>query len=591
MSDKYFREEYNYLVEQGREFAKQHPQRAAMLRMTDNRSRDPNVEHLLQGFAFLTSRIRKKIDDDFPEIADGMLSMVWPDYMKPIPSFCLLEFRPRPWDLQEVVTVPAGAEIDSQPLDDEVRCRFRTCFPTPVLPIRLSAVQVEPMGSVSRLRFSFELFESAGLSGFAGHQLRIQLFGEMSTNWELYGLLLGMNGSKPNIEAVELNVQGGGGEVGHFNLDHQCVTPAGLTRDEALLPAKDTALWRFGRMREYFSFPEKFHAFSLDVLDQLSKCDNATGFEIVLNLNQPWPAGLRVEESFFRTNCVPVANLFRRDSEPIKLDRLHQQYKVLGDLSKQDIYQIYSVEDVEGVEMSTGKRRKYQPLYTVRHQVSGETDSAQGPFYSITRSEASWGGWDVYLSPVDQSGRNQLPEEEVLSISLICSNGVKATRVEPGKITDPVSSIGDDLQPSNLTHPTPPAWPALDSGGMWRWLAHVSANYLSLSSADQLRTMVGLYDLSNDESNKQRVKSITDVSIQMTRKLIKGSMVAGNKVEITLNEEGFGDRGDVLVFAYVLSSFMASYASINSFVQLTVNLEPSSVSWVMPINYGQRQLL
>ncbi len=146
MSDKYYREEYNYLIEQGSEFAKRHPQKAGMLRMTDNRSRDPNVEYLMQGFAFLSSRIRKKIDDDFPEMADGLLSLVWPDYMKPVPSFCLLEFRPQLWDLQEAVTLPTGAEIDSQPLDDGFRCRFRTCFPSHVFPAQLSGVNVEPMG-------------------------------------------------------------------------------------------------------------------------------------------------------------------------------------------------------------------------------------------------------------------------------------------------------------------------------------------------------------------------------------------------------------------------------------------------------------
>ena len=49
--DKYFREELAFLKEQGKEFTEIHPQ---LSRFLHGRTTDPDVERLLEGFAFLT---------------------------------------------------------------------------------------------------------------------------------------------------------------------------------------------------------------------------------------------------------------------------------------------------------------------------------------------------------------------------------------------------------------------------------------------------------------------------------------------------------------------------------------------------------
>ena len=121
MDDRYYTEEINYLLELGREFAKQHPQKARMLHLDDVRSRDPNVDRLIESFAFLTSRIRKRLDDDFPQIADGLLSLMWPGYINPVPSFSLLEFQPASGSIADVISIPKAVRIDSEPVLDGVQ--------------------------------------------------------------------------------------------------------------------------------------------------------------------------------------------------------------------------------------------------------------------------------------------------------------------------------------------------------------------------------------------------------------------------------------------------------------------------------------
>ncbi len=63
--NKYYQDELAYLRELGAEFANENPNLASFL---SRESSDPDVERLLEGFAFLTGRLRQKLDDELPEL-------------------------------------------------------------------------------------------------------------------------------------------------------------------------------------------------------------------------------------------------------------------------------------------------------------------------------------------------------------------------------------------------------------------------------------------------------------------------------------------------------------------------------------------
>ncbi|HHY0626829.1 TPA: type VI secretion system baseplate subunit TssF, partial [Vibrio parahaemolyticus] len=89
--DHYFREELAYLREQGKVFSETYPQ---LSRFLQSRSYDPDVERLLEGFAFLTARLRAKADDEFPELTHSILNMLWPNYLRPVPSCTVIALTP-----------------------------------------------------------------------------------------------------------------------------------------------------------------------------------------------------------------------------------------------------------------------------------------------------------------------------------------------------------------------------------------------------------------------------------------------------------------------------------------------------------------
>src|SRR6516225_9444054 len=88
----YYNGELAYLREMGAEFAARYPKVAARLLLEADKCEDPHVERILEGVAFLTARIRHKIDDEFPEITDSLLGILYPHYQRPIPSLSVVQF-------------------------------------------------------------------------------------------------------------------------------------------------------------------------------------------------------------------------------------------------------------------------------------------------------------------------------------------------------------------------------------------------------------------------------------------------------------------------------------------------------------------
>ena len=94
MIEKYYEEELRYLYESGREFANAHPDRAQFLNIDSVGDRDPYVERLFEGFAFLAARIREKIDDSFPQLTEGIINLLWPQLLQELPSTAIIQLSP-----------------------------------------------------------------------------------------------------------------------------------------------------------------------------------------------------------------------------------------------------------------------------------------------------------------------------------------------------------------------------------------------------------------------------------------------------------------------------------------------------------------
>src|SRR5215813_12067948 len=91
---RYYEDELSYLRQMGAQFAEKYPKIASRLRLESSKeTEDPHVERLIEAFAFLAARVHLKLDDDFPEITEALFSVIYPHFVRPIPSMAIADFQ------------------------------------------------------------------------------------------------------------------------------------------------------------------------------------------------------------------------------------------------------------------------------------------------------------------------------------------------------------------------------------------------------------------------------------------------------------------------------------------------------------------
>src|SRR6202158_5830582 len=123
----YYDRELNALRRLTAEFAAAHPKIAGRLRLTADAVDNPHVARLLEGVAFLAARVHHRLDDEFPELTDALLGVLYPHYLAPFPSAAIAQVEPQP-DLSVPLRLPAGLAVKTEAVQCEA-CRFRTAWP------------------------------------------------------------------------------------------------------------------------------------------------------------------------------------------------------------------------------------------------------------------------------------------------------------------------------------------------------------------------------------------------------------------------------------------------------------------------------
>jgi len=164
------------------------------------------VERLFEGFAFSMGRLRQKIDDDLPELTESLVSMLWPHYLRTIPSLSGGGLTPRLSVMKMAETVPAGLEVTSRPVGPgNTVCRYRTTRAIPLNPLAVEKVimTTEPDGR-SVLKIGFACSELADWSQVDLHRLSLYLAAEAPVSSTLHLMMIGC-GRKVTALSVDIS--------------------------------------------------------------------------------------------------------------------------------------------------------------------------------------------------------------------------------------------------------------------------------------------------------------------------------------------------------------------------------------------------
>ena len=592
--NRYFQSELSALRQLGRRFSERNPALAPFLAEP---GQDPDVERLLEGFAFLTGRLRQKLDDELPELTHSLMQLLWPNYMRPMPAFSILQFDP----LKHVgpgVSVARDTPVESAAVNDE-RCRFRTCYTTQVLPLQLSTLEYSVQGKRTLLSLRLEMSAEGNFSECAFDSLRLHLAGDRYISQGLYlDLLRHLQGIELLLLGLDgLPVSGVDGQPLSLRLGADQVQPVGFREDEALIPYPLNAFRGYRHLQEYFAFPEKYLFVDVGGLDALHRLpahvlEQVGGVTLRFELHTQWQEAQRPTLDNVKLYCTPIVNLFTLDAVPIRLDGKQDEYLVIPGEYARGHASVFSVDTVTGWRPGGLGYRAYVPFESFEHDRDTEV-LAGVPSYSIRqRLSAQPEGLETWLGFGDTPGRDQ----ETLSIELTCTNHNLPRQLQAGAINLACEQTPEGLSFRNISAPTLSFSPPLDQDFLWRLISNMSLNYLSLSDINALKVILETYDLPRyhdrqaQKVSQRRLEALLSINHTGVDRLHRGLPFRGVRVDLTVDCQGFLGQGEVFVFASVLNEFFALYASLNAYHELRVISTQGDV-YLWPPRTGQQPLL
>ncbi|WP_434573517.1 type VI secretion system baseplate subunit TssF [Pseudomonas sp. Z3-6] len=590
----YYQSELTALRQLGRCFAERNPALAPFLGQA---GRDPDVERLLEGFAFLTGRLRQKLDDQLPELSHSLMQLLWPNYMRPLPAFGILQFDP----LQRsgpAFRVERDTPVESKPVQ-KVSCRFLTCYPTDVLALDLTQLSYSVKGEGSLLSLHLQMRCDGHLGELQLSRLRLHLTGERYISQMLYLSLL------RNLEGIELiPLDGTGaalrtadGSPTTFRLPADRVQPVGFAEEEALVPYPLNTFRGYRYLQEYFAFQDKFLFVDINGLDLINtlphgNIEQMRGLELRFDIGKSSIQRMRPTLDNIKLYCTPIVNLFKHDAHPIRLDSKQDEYLLLPADYDQEHCGVFSVESVTGWSPGGLGYQAYVPFESFEHDSSFDVPHSR-PYYSVRqRSSLMHDGLDTCLG----FGVRHAHPHETLSIELMCTNRNLPRQLKPGDIDQPSEKSPEGLSFRNIGPVTPSFAPPLNRDFLWKLISNMSLNYLSLADVNALKVILETYDFPryHDEQaekvSKRLLNGLKSIRHQAVDRLHRGLPVRGLRTELTIDSLGYIGEGDLFVFASVLNEFFALYASLNSYHELRVNSTQGEVYQWTP-RMGQQPLL
>lgn len=613
----YYTRELQFIHEMGGEFAREFPKIAGRLGMEAFEVADPYVERLLEGVALLTARIQMKMDAEFPRLTHHLLQTIYPHFLAPTPSMCVVQLKPDASDagLATGFSVPRGSVLRGQMgKGDQTACEYRTAHPVTLWPLELTQAEytrstegVAPglEGIRSGLRLRLKATAGTHLGQILVDRLPFFLAGFDEISMHLLELLF--------ARSQGVVVSTGGRSAVRRILPRSSIRPVGFGTDESLIPFGLRSFQGYRLLHEYFAFPDRFMSFEIaglaDALDGVreSELELLVLFDVADSLLDK-----SVDTERVLMYAAPAVNLFPRRCDRIHLDRHQHEYHVVPDRTRPMDFEVFAIQKVTGFGTGQGSEQEFQPLFSTHNSNSHRMD---GAYYSQRREQrllserqkrlgprAKYVGSEVFLSIVDANETPYRSDLRQLGIEALCTNRDLPLYMplKVGRSDFTLESGGPVVSIRCVAGPTRPRPSHADGEVAWRLVSHLSLNYLTLldhderSGAAAMRDLLMLYGNIAEAHIQKQIDGVKSVQADACTGRVRGggpvAFARGLKIDVTMDEACFDGSGIFLLGA-VLERFFGKYVSINSFTQTSLHsLERGEVmKW--PARSGERHVL
>jgi type VI secretion system protein ImpG len=398
----------------------------------------------------------------------------------------------------------------------------------------------------------------------------------------------------------------------HF-LQPDQLCPFGFDDEQALLPVSAQGFQGYRLLQEYFAFPQRFLFVELRGLAPTVRRLTADELELVIffGRSEPQLEGV-VDASNFALHCVPAVNLFPHRADRIHVSDADHEYHVVPDRTRPLDFEVYEVTTVSGHGDSIETpQRDFLPFYKACHP----EERLEQAYFTQQRlprllssaqkqigTRTSYIGSEVFISIVDAEEAPYAETLRQLAVETLCTNRDLPLLMPLGAgTTDFVLHTAAPLEAIRcIKGPSRPLSPPLDGETPWRFISHLSLNYLSLldsggrEAAAALRELLQLYGTLGDGSAAPQVEGLQRVAVSpVVRHLpLPGPIAVGRGLEILLELDELAFQGNsAFLFSAVMERFFARHVSMNSFTQTVLRSGARGEIMRWPPRIGTRAVL
>ena len=599
---QFYTEELDYLRRMPGEFARAFPAVAGRLDLTQFDCEDPWVERLLEGVAFLTSRSRRELNGGLPLLAQSLINIAEPRAAAPLPSLAILELKV-PSDLVGIRRIPVGAEFQTDiPAGARAACRWNSMRATTVRPLSIDAVRLanrgNPPGGIalrpgegSWLDLSLLARGSRKVVGEGG-PLSIQIQGPPELPGQLMKCLRSSCTRIAVCDDTEV-FQWLSSEDLLDAIDFEDVGDRASEHPHQLL-----------MMQRFTALPQQFHAIAIRGIDAARLPDGGGPLRLVFVLEgSQQEIGPRVETGMFLLHTIPVVNLFKRRADRIVVDALAEAHEVVADRSRPMDYEIFSIDEAEGIDTDGSVSMRLRSVYDLR-----DLDGEATGFYSLIRRpradsqrslrngrRTEYRGTNtlIALSLPARSPRGRVSQ---ISTSVWCTNRDLSMMLPAHAVCHPRDTMPGVASARIVIGPSKPRLPESDVARQWNMPGHLGHGVLrSLDvtdndgSSSSIQSMLANYVDPEDQAGLQQVEAIRSITGEsvIRRRLVgrRAAEVRGLACRIEIKEAALRGGVDVYTLPLVLSRYLRRLVPIGGFLETSVIDEKGAVlfTW-MPMD-------
>lgn len=573
----YYQKELTFLKQHGKAFAHRFPKIAHRLGMIDGESEDPHVERIIESFALLTSRIHQRLDDDMPEVTEALLTTLAPQFLRAMPSTCIVSIEPnrQTSGITDKNIIAAGASLFSRNIPEAV-CQFQTVYPVTLLPLSIEQAQLrfDEDDLYWHLHLNFQVWSG---STIAGESVRLFLHGPSNAVNILYTLLCS------EINALILHQ-----DDAVYPMKKTAISAAGFKQQEGLVTQDPRVAPIHVLLQDYFFFPQKFYFLDIQLPDAFSATANTTfRLEAVFNrtpLSHPLDKLVStIDAQFFRLNCTPAINLFALRGEPIMLTENTAEYPVIPDIRRQQHLSVWAINHVfiQKNQNNDIITLPVQPLLGIDH--SHIEGTAEVYWQSFRRETVTAKGIErkVFIAFANRVSQSEVPKADLITLSLTCTNNSLPNQMNNGH---PDGDFDSDLpfaglKISALIRPTLPISPPDKSAVRWRLISLLSLNHMLLSGSQGvqiLRETLTLYNFNDTPAIARMINMILNLEVRPVTARLRvddpQSLARGITVMLTFTHDALHEPEYYLMCCF-LDHYLGLYAPVNSFTQVITQIE------------------